>query len=259
MIKSKIAPHAESYAEPDEVIILDAKYQQIGTFPPFSKLHYYLALRKGSIISPIAVTYRIRTVLMAVKEIIEEEELFDLLNREIIILNKELEEALRVKYIHISRLRIKLESLLIGKHNERIIADEAQMQKEIESMRFWESYPMLSEDQSVTRTNIKGKFRVSVQLFELIKSCLDKPVKGRILTYNKICQLMSTYVGTRGSIFVDPRSTYILDLRNDLLGMIFRKNFVTKSQLMELTQQHLTRHIRVKRNYKIQNTLEIQR
>jgi hypothetical protein len=248
MIKSKIVPHADIHAKPNEVIILDPKYQQIGTFPPFSKLHEYLAKRKRSIISPIAVTYRVCTVLMAVKEIIEEEELFDPLNREIIILNTELEEALRVKYIHIYKLKVKLESILIGKHKERLLADEVQIQKEVESMKFWEFYPKLDEDQLSIESDKKGEFRVSEQLFKLIKVALDKPMKGRVLTYRKICHLMTSYVSMKESIFVDYRSTYIIDLRHDLLGVILRKNFVTKRQLMMLVQQHLTKHIRVKRS-----------
>lgn len=235
----------------DNVIVLDPKFQQMRSFKPDSMLHYYLSIRKNSLIAGSVTLHRLSTILVALKEIIEEEELFDSTNKEIIVLNSELRLSFSLNQLHVSQLIPRLESLLIREEPKRVIITLSMAEKEISAMNFWRNALLRKTTLLGTRFNSKIQYKVKVGLFRLFRKSSETFIRNRVMTYHKACQLMTNYVNSSDTILVDPENPTIFDLRRDRLKRVFGKNYVTCDQLLVCVKEHLKPYCVRKRQPKI--------
>jgi hypothetical protein len=70
-----------------------------------SKLHAYLARKEPNLIRLEKRCYTLYEVLLALREIVSREKLFDLRNPSLIICSSELEEALEMKALHVTEIK----------------------------------------------------------------------------------------------------------------------------------------------------------
>lgn len=83
----------------------DGSAYQKRKFPPNSKLHSLLAKRCPGIIQESKNEYTSYDILVALKKIITDDELYDVENPSIIMCDSELEDALRLRAFHVSQTR----------------------------------------------------------------------------------------------------------------------------------------------------------
>jgi len=208
-----------------------ASPKQLRVFDPKTGLHQYLAKRKSNLITLTVGSYRLSTILLALKEIIEEEALCDPLNRSIILLNPELERIFGTKAFHVSQFRLKLENLLYRKYGREINISLDIANKEIEAMNFWISAEGETELEKPTLIGEIGPIvKVNPELVIILRSKGFIPRKaGCLMRLGKVHRLVNDYV--EKTVPRDARNPWVKDLRRNELGRLLNINFATPVQI----------------------------
>lgn len=213
-------------------------YTTLRIFKPSSGLQQYLAKRKSNLITLTVSSYRLSTILLAIKEIIEEEKLFDTLNRAIIVFNPELERIFRVNVLHVSQLLPKVEELLHPKNGREITISLEIANREVETMNFFASV-----DNEITQTksfHIASKY-ISVEpiLVTIFKNEGLVPKKaGSVMKAERFQKVVEDYINLL--MLRDSRNSAIIDLRGNPLKALINKNYATSKQVMEGLKDHVT-------------------
>jgi hypothetical protein len=206
-------------------------------FNPATGLHQYLAKRKNNLITLTVATYRLSTILLALKEIIEEEKLIDTENRTIIVLNSDLEKVFGTKILHASQVREKVEDLLYKRFGREFTASLAIANKEMDAMNFWISFENDAQECEESKPEQETEqVVVKTELFRLLKNeGLVPKKKGRDMKMNKIFKIVDDYLRKHQ----DPRNSLIYDLRKDQLGHLINKKYATRSQILSHIKEKL--------------------
>ena len=239
-----LSPKTESYlAKFIEVSKYEAIHKSLRVFRPGSLLHHYLAKRKKDLITLSTATYRISTILLALREIIEEDQLYDPRNLSIIVLNKELEQALEVSVLSTSQMRARLEMQLLLRFGNEPVQSMEQAQKELDAMNFW--FSACTDDGEPVRVP-KSEFRAGVlckmtpQMKDILQTVSSEQIKNRTLPYDKICCLMSKYILSNQHQFFDLRNTKIAKVKGSPLEKLFGVSYFARSQIVFLIRHQLT-------------------
>jgi len=211
--------------------------KQLRVFKPNTGLHQYLAKRKSNLITLTVSSYRLSTILLAIKEVIEEEKLFDSLNRTIIVFNPELERIFGVNVLHVSQLIPRLEELLYQKVGREITISLDIANKEVETMNFFASVE--TEINQTKSFSIESKY-ISVEpiLISLFKHEGLVPRKaGSIMKNERFQKVIEEYINKL--ILRDSRNSAIIDLRRNQLGALLNKNYATSKQIMDGLKEHV--------------------
>jgi len=238
-----LSPYGEPKTENNKSLMrLEPLYKSLRSFKTGSFLHRYLAERKSKLISISTTTYRISTILLALREIIEEEQLFDPLNKSIIVLNKELERGLDVHSLTISQMKTRLEAQLYEKFGIEPVQTLDQAQKELEAMNFWFS---MTDSDIEPKPIPKSEFgkgvlcKVAPAMKKVLQTVSKKPLKGS-MAYENICYLTSNYIMENKHLLFDLRNIKICIAKNNILGEAFGVNYFARSQVTSLIRKQLT-------------------
>jgi len=212
-------------------------------FIPFTGLHPYLARRKNDLITPTVTTYRLSTIILAVKEILDEEKLWDALDPCFITLNRDLEEIFGTKALHVSQLRVKIERLLQKRIGQEKVTNLELASREIEAMNFLNTRENECMDQSMQEIQEerqieenKAIIKVKPKLLQFLKNeRLISRNKGRRMKLQQIYKIIHDYIWRR--VPKEARNVAIIDLRRNQLGTIFNKNFITTFSIASCVKQ----------------------
>merc|ERR1739846_21186 len=111
--QTTIRPDPANSQKKEETTDSCTEYSIPRMFLEHSKLHAYIARKEPNLIrleNRQLITleercYTLYDVLLALREIVEREKLFDLRNRALIICSAELEEALEMKALHVTEIK----------------------------------------------------------------------------------------------------------------------------------------------------------
>ena len=238
-----LSPYSEHKTVNNKSLMrIEPLYKPLRSFKDGSFLHRYLAERKSKLISISTTTYRISTILLALREIIEEERLFDPLNKNIIVLNKELERGLDVHSMTTSQMKTRLEAQLYERYGLEPVQTLDQAQKELEAMNFW--YSMIDGDidpKPVPRSEFgKGVLcKMTPAMKKVLQTVSKEPLKEP-MAYENICYLTSNYIMENKHLFFDLRNVKICIAKNNILGEAFGVNYFARSQVTHLIRRQLT-------------------
>lgn len=217
-------------------------------FKQGSTLHEYLASKKSHLINKTNSRYRLSTVLLAIKQIIEEEELYDKRNTAIIVCDKELEIALDVSSLHVSQLRQIVEEQMTMIHGYEEISDFELSKQELKAMAFWfeANNPLEiilhragATFQEDFNSNDKS-YVVKPDFLKVIRTLPGVDKKTSMLSYRKAKQYTSNYIMANKEKFFDLRNIRICQAKGDLLSRAFKVDYFFRTQVDHLIQQQLT-------------------
>ena len=207
----------------------------IYTLPRFfksgSKLHQYLATKRPHLIKPDKDEYTLYDVLLALRQVIAKEKLYDPCNVTVIWCDRDLEEALDVHAAHVTEIR----DLVISQMQ---VADESSLN----SLETKPHSPANDTNNSVKKFDKNGWFRVKREFADVLRMTSTFP-KRRIHTYKEICAAMSEYIlePSRKKANIDARNVRILKLSKDPLGKALKINLLHRSQESGEIQKNIKR------------------
>lgn len=207
--------------------------KQMRSFLPYNGFYDYLVQRKSQYISQTVTTYRLSTILLAIKEIIEEDQLIDLSNFSIIVFKDQLEIIFGAKAFHISQIRPKIESFLEKRNGYEPVTNLDLGNREVQAMNFWIEYEPIELNNSLLQLFAEPaskEIRIQDQLALLLKNkgLLSKKVSK--FKYARFFSLISILIANTPTV---GGNEAIFDLRNDELGMVINRNFATKNQIFK--------------------------
>jgi hypothetical protein len=219
-------------------------HRQMRVFQPQSGLHQYLAKTKNRLINLAVSTYRFSTILLALKEIIEEQGLFDPENRTIIVLNSELEKIFGTKALHVSQFRSELDKLLYRKPGRDHTFNIEIANKELEALNFWISVETETsgEDPSVF-AEWKNELTATVKpdLLRILKKggVLPKNAK-QAMNIGKLKKALDNYIANKVNTVSGNR--HVLTLNDSALSCLVKRNYLTKGQLENKIKEYIDFH-----------------
>ena len=216
-------------------------YRPLRTFRPGSSLHVYLAKKKSDLITLTVSTYRISTILLALREIIHEEQLYDPGNRHIILLKGELENIFGAPYITVSQMKSKLDAILYEKHGFECPSSGDLAFRELSAMNFW--FSMIgSEDlrlEPLGAFDINKSYQVSPAFMKVLKTVSPEPIMGTAIPYRTICSLTTRYIQDKNNNFFDPRNIKVAKITGSPLQAVFGIEHLASSQTASFIRKQL--------------------
>lgn len=216
---------------------LDTSLQtQMRSFNPRNGLYIYLVRRKSQYISQTVTTYRLSTILLALKEIIEEKQLIDRTNSSIIVFNDELESIFGAKALHFSQVWPKTEEFLKKKNGYEPVTNIDLGNREVQAMNFW--MDQRQDPIGVSLFNLfadfaqpqpdeiilKDQFILLLKNQGILNKKAPKKVKfDRFIILAKALINRCPTVGGNHTVF---------DLRHTELGTVIGRNFATRNQII---------------------------
>jgi len=209
------------------------QYLRPRTFRKNSKLFKFLVKKKSTLVKSTKSSYRLSTVQLAVAEIIVREKLYDPLNPQVIVCDKELEEALDVSCLQRSQL-----GSFIERHFRFLTGFEP-----MSSLRLYlkdlhllvQLYDSIEQPKTgpVPQTNfdIEGHYQLKPEFIKVIRTVRKMRKNQTVLSYRDICYATSEYIMGHKCEFFDLRNITILNLKGDQMGVAFGVNFLSRPQI----------------------------
>jgi len=209
---------------------------QMRSFNPRNGLYLYLVRRKSQYISQTVTTYRLSTILLALKEIIEEKQLIDRTNSSIIVFNDELETIFGAKALHFSQIWPKTEELLKKKNGYEPVTNIDLGNREVQAMNFWMDQRQDPIESSLfnlfaeaarpypDEIILKDQFALMLKNQGILNRKAPKKIKfDRFIIFAKALISRCPNVGGNNTV---------VDLRHTELGTVIGRNFATRNQII---------------------------
>ena len=230
--------------------ILNTIYQ----FLPRSRLKRFFIRKTGN----KRTYYSLREILISLKEIIKEEEMFDQSNPSIIICSSEFERALGVKALHVTEIRDLVLSQLTKVRDQALEGNSIQVGKTSGSPT---NIPRTTTDQNgqqtqkqpalypktikstnisvTTYTNKNTRFTVRPNMLKVLRLVPGVDNKKTVFSYEEITQLLSKYILSRKDDIFDPRNIKLAFVANDPIGIAFGVRTFHRCQINDLLRHQL--------------------
>ena len=196
--------------------------------------------------SPI-ITLRI--ILVLLRNMIANEQLYDKSNVSIILCNSKLESILNMKILHVSQIKIAvLKSTIILVQPSRLfqmlIADTplGNTTHSYAEPIFYTGKSTKRNKYTIRETN--GSINVNIinstSLYlanEAVRDLLNLPPIP--LTFESVKEALTRYISANKSIQIDHRNPYVLYIKEDLLGSLFEVDSIFIGQIDAFLCQHL--------------------
>lgn len=220
-------------------------------FTDDSKLYKYLTYKYPSVYNIEQNLYTIKEILINIYKTIISEKLYDLENPIMIILNKELEDALNVRILHLGDFLSFIEKQMII-HITDDMSFTSMNTPPIKNyitcndgsnyiIPVWASKTanaVIARKLKVANFDIEKKYKVKSNFLKVLKS-VDDSITKTIFFYREIIDLFNQYIIINKKTLVDDRNTTVFIVENDLLGQAFGVQTFSKKQLSYLIQNQL--------------------
>lgn len=199
------------------------------------ELHRYLAARKSDLISKSTTTYRLSTILMAMKQIIEEERL-NKNNYGILYLNEGLAKIFGTSTTHISTIRTQIESMLYDQEGYCEKAVDAEMEEaEYKAMLFWKRQEMATGAKPRRYFDFGQRYMLHDKLTIILTDAGIIKRPNRAYWYGQIYQMILTYLENN----LGTSNPGIYAVYNDPIGKFFNVEYMYKCEMHSLIQKSL--------------------
>lgn len=183
--------------------------------------------------------------MLALRNIIGNEKLFDPRNKHIVVCDREMEKGLDVKAFHTSQLQT-----LVAKQTKVIAGFESaaslrKCQQELLALSFWNQCTIFSNaytgpiNQHSLNFDIEASYTVSPGLLKAIRGFAGIGPKGTVWPYRKICSAVALRIMSNKHLLFDLRNITIAMVRDDLLGKAFGMDHFSRSQITNLIRSQL--------------------
>ena len=201
-------------------------------FLPWSKLYLYLIQNQPTYINKSDLTYRYNTIFTALAMEISREKMFDENNPSILILNKQLEHILRVKYLHITEMVDIIEKEFIPENNvywekTSTPGPMTAYRSPIWSVgndRYLELYRSVPDD-----FDKDADYKLKPDFYEMLKEFL--PEDTQVFHYDIISKAMTNYVAKHKDQIIYPKTKNVLLLEGTPLEQVFKMKTMGRHQV----------------------------
>jgi hypothetical protein len=216
------------------------KCRSLRSFRPSSTLFTYLISKKTNLIREECLRYRLSTVRLALELIINREGLFDPCNREIIVCDCDLEQALDRKTFHCSQSIDIIEEHLLESTDTDLLTSSRLCQAEINFiLRFYERRLTFPE-KVLVNFDVRTTYHVNPELMQLIRPFGDFN-KTPVQSYEKVVNAVSSYILSRKHLIFDLRNIRIANVKNDPISHVFGVQHFASFQTRYLIRSQLKR------------------
>ena len=213
-------------------------------FQPGSKLKSFLVKK-----TRVEKTYyTLVEILIILKDIIRGEGLFDDTNPSIILCDKELEEALDKKALHVTEIRdvvlkelIKIsdQNLRDGFPQSKKISSDGSTNRVTTSEDTLQNKPLYQRVMSVF-TDGNTRFSVKPKLLSVIRIVPETDQTKSIFTYKEVMVLISKYILARKDEIFDARNIKVALVETDPIGAALGVKSFHRCQINNLIRSQLT-------------------
>lgn len=228
----------------------DPLFRTLRSFKHGSLLHRYLAIKKRNLITLSTTTYRISTILLAIRQIIHEERLTHRTDNQLIVLNAEMARIFGAKTLHLTELRDKIEEQLDKKWGNEDVVDLELGKAELQAMNFWyyvmpnsKNLPQVTPQTGRTTApgfDTKALYRVTPELMKVLRMASTTQLRKDIHPYGSICNLVSLYIDKFLFQLRDPTGIEKLNLRGDPLGIALGVDSAQRMMIPIIIRDKLT-------------------
>jgi len=195
-----------------------------------SKLYHFLVSRRSDLVDYSKDTYRAGTIYLAIKEIIQEDGLFDRNNPQIVVCDSELEEALGVSAFHVSQGRRLINRHFVNNPGFESWPSPQACYKETDAALFWITHEMLVPNENARPVRVpRGFYKISPELHYVFKTHLGE--KRTILAPPEVSKLAGIYITMFKDKFLDPRNPFVAKIKDDPLSLAFKVDYFSRNQL----------------------------
>ena len=213
-------------------------------FQPGSKLKSFLVKK-----TRVEKTYyTLVEIMIILKDIIRGEGLFDDTNPSIILCDKELEEALDKKALHVTEIRdvvlkelIKIsdQNLRDGFPQSKKIISDGSTNRVTTSEDTLQNKPLYQRVMSVF-TDANTRFSVKPKLLSVIRMVPETDQTKSIFTYKEVMVLISKYILARKDEIFDARNIKVALVETDPIGAALGVKSFHRCQINNLIRSQLT-------------------
>ena len=231
-----------------------ADYRRLRTFRQDSKLYQFLVNRKSDLIKKGLLFYRFSTIKLALDLIIRRDKLYDLKNPEVIVCDRDLEDALDVQSYHFTESHGLIEPhLLKAKSTDSLTSSRlclAEINRSSELFKNSISFPtsILGNNFDVT-----AEYYVHPHLMDVVRSTDLFNNRSSVYPYRHIVHAISRYILSKKHEFFDLRNIRIANITNDPLSKAFNVNYLCSFQTNLLIKSNLKLVRRSKRLKRLTN------
>ena len=223
-------------------------------FHPNSPLHLYLRMKFPKTFPDDIPVYSLDTICTKLVQIIMAKQLLDTQNDSIILCDKELEMALRTKYLDASQLKEYIcKQMCPGLHIDvKLIIDYFNLLT-FGTLPPPKINPIPAAKEEIDEDSIT--YCLNPDFLRLLRQSPDVPKFKMIFTYKEIANAIYSYLRMDLSTWeIDPRNKEIAYIKNNPLGKIFQVDAFYKKQLRYLIsrvarQVNLNSYITIKKKY----------
>lgn len=198
--------------------------------------------------------YTLAEVLTILKEIIRDEEMFDMRNPAIILCDQDLEKALGMKALHVTQIREQVYKQLTVIPSE--YKEEILQLKEISPIANQPlSTPNTRNEPINTAISSAGPIATKIEpdiykdksskfllkpLFRQVLSILPNfDTNHSFFTFEEVTALLCEYIDLKRESIIDPRNKKLAIVKNDPLGEVFNVDAFHKDQTTSLLKKQL--------------------
>lgn len=203
------------------------------SFSSRNGLYAYLVRRKSQYFSQAVTTYRLSTILLALKEIIEEKQLVDRTNSSIIVFIDELEGIFGAKALHFSQIQQRVDGLLQKRNGYEPVTNIDLGNREVQAMNFWMDQKQDSLTPNLLRLLAEPQPREVLLKDRLVTLLKDKGLLNRKapkkIKFDRFFTLANALISRSPTV---GGNEMVFDLKHTGLGAATGRNYATKNQII---------------------------
>ena len=170
--------------------------------------------------------FTFKQILIALKNIIRSEELYDPRNPSVVLCSQELERTLNMRALHVSEL-------------PNLVISQIENSEEIKypGLLIFKNSP--SNQTKRFHGNPNVKFGLQPDFMAILRTVEGCDQTKTIFSYKEILGLLSRYICSKTETIVDPRNVKMALVENDPLGKVFKVKAFHRCQVLTLLDQQL--------------------
>ena len=215
---------------PARIVRKSEEYHISRVFLENSKLHKYLAKKTPELIKLVERSYTLYEVLVALREVICREKLFDIHNPTIIMCNTELDEVLNMKALHVTEVK-------------KQVYNHFQCQESFSPASTQSDHKNRSKNlQQMTQEvpiDINGTFVVQPNFLNVIHEIPGVNKRKTVFTYKELTTYTSTYILQNRDKLFDQRNHLVVICEDDILSKAFGVLAFHRGQILKLLNSQL--------------------
>ena len=170
--------------------------------------------------------FTFKQILIALKNVIRSEELYDPRNPSVVLCSQELERTLNMRALHVSEL-------------PNLVISQIENTEEIK----YPGYLIFKNSHSNQTKRFYGnpnvKFGLQPDFMAILRTVEGCDQTKTIFSYKEILELLSRYICSKRETIVDPRNVKMALVENDPLGKVFKVKAFHRCQVLTLLDQQL--------------------